>query len=140
MRLKVWRRRNFRMNGTFWRASMRIGASWTVHRWKQPKAPHPQRITKAALKTQLQLVTRPDSQGGAGRMRQIYEERAAYPAEAAKVNALETELQKTKNYYIKRIRELEDKYKFGGNAGSQDAPEKAKPVPPKKKIEELSSK
>ena len=49
------------------------------------------------------------------RMRQIYENRAANPHEAKKVNELEDELQKTKTYYHKRIRELEDKYKF--NAG-----------------------
>jgi small-conductance mechanosensitive channel len=49
------------------------------------------------------------------RMRAVYENRAANPHEAKKVNELEDELQKTKTYYHKRIRELEDKYKF--NAG-----------------------
>jgi hypothetical protein len=46
------------------------------------------------------------------RMKQVYEDRSANPAEAAKVNELEKELQRTKDYYHKRIRELEDKYKF----------------------------
>ena len=55
-------------------------------------------------------------------MRQVYENRAANPHEAKKVNELEDELQKTKTYYHKRIRELEDKYKF--NAGN----DKKKPV------------
>lgn len=66
-------------------------------------------------------------------MRQVYEDRAANPAEAAKVNELEMELQKTKNYYIKRIRELEDKYKFRNKLGSQDVPEKQKNAPSKVK-------
>ena len=60
-------------------------------------------------------------------MRQIYENRAANPHEAKKVNELEDELQKTKTYYHKRIRELEDKYKF--NAGQ----DKKKPVSETKK-------
>lgn len=59
-------------------------------------------------------------------MRQVYEDRAANPGEAAKVNDLENELQKTKNYYIKRIRELEDKYKFRARQGN-DVAEKQKP-------------
>ena len=46
------------------------------------------------------------------RMKQVYEDRSANPAEATKVNELEKELQRTKDYYHKRIRELEDKYKF----------------------------
>lgn len=51
-------------------------------------------------------------------MRQIYEERAANPAEAVKINDLEKELQRTKDYYHKRIRELEDRYKFKANIGT----------------------
>ena len=47
-------------------------------------------------------------------MRKIYEDRAANPHEAKKVNELEDELQKQKQYYIKRIKELEDKYRYGG--------------------------
>jgi hypothetical protein len=57
-------------------------------------------------------------------MRQVYEDRAANPAEAAKVNELEKELQRTKDYYHKRIRELEDKYKFRVNIGVQEPVEK----------------
>lgn len=60
------------------------------------------------------------------RMRQVYEDRAANPAEAAKVNDLEKELQRTKDYYHKRIRELEDKYKFRVNIGVQEAVDKPK--------------
>lgn len=55
------------------------------------------------------------------RMRNIYEERAKNPADAKKVNELENDLQKTKEYYIKRIRELEDKYKFNSNIGKTEA-------------------
>lgn len=51
------------------------------------------------------------------RMRQVYENRAANPAEAKKVNELEGEIQRTKDYYHKRIRELENKYKFKVNLG-----------------------
>ncbi len=51
------------------------------------------------------------------RMKQIYENRAQNPAEAKKVNELEQEVQRTKTYYQKRIRELEDKYKFKVNMG-----------------------
>lgn len=47
-------------------------------------------------------------------MRQVYESRAANPTEAKKVNELEDEIVKTKSYYHKRIRELEEKYRFGG--------------------------
>ena len=47
-------------------------------------------------------------------MRQVYEQRAANPHEAKKVNELEDELQKTKAYYHNRIKELEDKYRYGG--------------------------
>lgn len=51
------------------------------------------------------------------RMKQIYENRAGNPAEARKVNELEQEVQRVKTYYQKRIRELEDKYKFKVNMG-----------------------
>jgi hypothetical protein len=47
-------------------------------------------------------------------MRQVYEQRAANPHEAKKVNELEDELQKTKAYYHNRIRELEEKYRYMG--------------------------
>ena len=47
-------------------------------------------------------------------MRQVYEQRAANPHEAKKVNELEDELQKTKAYYHNRIKELEEKYRYGG--------------------------
>lgn len=51
-------------------------------------------------------------------MRQQYEQRAANPHEAMKANELEAELQRTKAYYHKRIRELEDKYKFKADIGT----------------------
>ena len=69
-------------------------------------------------------------------MRAVYESRAANPHEAKKVNELEDELQKTKTYYHKRIRELEDKYKF--NAGKEvkktvgETKPKASPIEGKK--------
>ena len=50
-------------------------------------------------------------------MRQIYEQRATNPAEAKRATALEQEIVSTKTYYQKRIRELEDKYKFKVNMG-----------------------
>ena len=43
----------------------------------------------------------------------MYEERAANGGNSKYVKELESELEKTKNYYNKRIREIEDKYKFG---------------------------
>lgn len=61
------------------------------------------------------------------RMRQIYESRAANPHEAKKVNELEDELQKTKTYYHKRIKELEDKYRYGGVPPQRAAPEPSMP-------------
>ena len=42
----------------------------------------------------------------------MYESRQGKTPEAKRVQELEEELQKTKNYYNKRIREIEDKYKF----------------------------
>lgn len=45
-------------------------------------------------------------------MKGIYEERSKNPAEAVKVNELEDELSKTKAYYNKRIREIEEKYRY----------------------------
>lgn len=52
------------------------------------------------------------------RMKAIYEERAANSGNMKMVRDLEDELEKTKSYYNKRIREIEDKYKFG-RAGSK---------------------
>ena len=60
-------------------------------------------------------------------MRQVYEDRAANPHEAKKVNELEDELQKTKTYYHKRIKELEDKYRYGGAPPQRAAPEPSMP-------------
>ena len=48
-------------------------------------------------------------------MRKVYESRAANPHEAKKVNELEDELKNTKNYYHKRIKELEERYRYGGS-------------------------
>lgn len=53
-------------------------------------------------------------------MRQQYEDRAQNPAETRKVHELENEVQRTKTYYQKRIRELEDKYKFKVNIGTKE--------------------
>ena len=47
------------------------------------------------------------------RVKQNYENKASKTPEAKKVKQLEEELQKTKDYYNKRIREIEDKYKYG---------------------------
>lgn len=54
----------------------------------------------------------------------MYEARQGRTPEAKKVLELEEELQKTKNYYNKRIREIEDKYKFR-------IPEKEEKKPPR---------
>ena len=48
------------------------------------------------------------------RMRQVYENRSANPTEARKVNELEEMMAKQKEYYLKRIREVEQKYRYGG--------------------------
>ena len=45
------------------------------------------------------------------RQRQNYENRAANPHEAKKVNELEDDLRKAKADYHKRVRQLEEKYK-----------------------------
>lgn len=69
-------------------------------------------------------------------MKTTYENRSANPGEAKKANELEDELRKTKTYYQKRIRELEDKYKF--NAGKEPkkaAEEKQIPVKDKGKAQ-----
>lgn len=47
------------------------------------------------------------------RMKQIYDQRAGQSEDAKQVAVLEEELKKTKTYYNKRIREIEDKYKYG---------------------------
>lgn len=47
------------------------------------------------------------------RVKQNYEAKGQKTPEAKKVKQLEEELQKTKDYYNKRIREIEDKHKFG---------------------------
>ena len=44
----------------------------------------------------------------------MYEQRSANPHEAKKVNELEDELKRTKTYYITRIKELEEKYRYMG--------------------------
>jgi hypothetical protein len=44
----------------------------------------------------------------------MYEERSKDPNAQKMITQLEQELQKTKSYYNKRIREIEDKYKYGG--------------------------
>jgi hypothetical protein len=49
-------------------------------------------------------------------MKSIYEERAANSGNMKMVRDLESELEKTKSYYNKRIREIEDRYKYGRNA------------------------
>lgn len=67
------------------------------------------------------------------RMKQVYEDRAANPAEAAKVADLEKELQRTKDYYHKRIREIEDKYKFRINVPQEAPSDKPKNSPPAEK-------
>lgn len=54
-------------------------------------------------------------------MRLIYEQRSANPAEAKKVTELEQEVLRTKQYYQKRIRELEDKYKFKVSLGTEES-------------------
>lgn len=50
------------------------------------------------------------------RMKALYEERAANSGNMKMVRELESELEKTKSYYNKRIREIEDKHKYGKNA------------------------
>ena len=56
------------------------------------------------------------------RMKGIYEERSKNPAEAVKVNELEDELSKTKAYYNKRIREIEEKYRYRQPPATSNGP------------------
>lgn len=58
-------------------------------------------------------------------MKQIYEERAGNSGDSRLIKDLEDELEKTKSYYNKRIREIEDKYKYGmgkSKASNSDLP------------------
>lgn len=57
-------------------------------------------------------------------MRQVYEQRSANPHEAKKVNELEDELKRTKTYYVTRIKELEEKYRYMGPPVASSKPEK----------------
>ena len=43
----------------------------------------------------------------------MYEERSGNSGDSKMIKNLEDELKKTKEYYNKRIREIEDKYKYG---------------------------
>lgn len=43
----------------------------------------------------------------------MYESKKGMGPDAQRIKELEEEVQNTKNYYNKRIREIEDKYKFG---------------------------
>lgn len=47
------------------------------------------------------------------RIKERYESIQGQSAEAKQAKLLEEELVKTKAYYTKRIREIEDKYKYG---------------------------
>lgn len=49
------------------------------------------------------------------RIKAGYEARAGNSGDSKLVKELEAELEKTKSYYNKRIREIEDKYKYGAN-------------------------
>ena len=46
-------------------------------------------------------------------MKNAYESRGAQTAEGRRVKELESENERIKAHYTKRIREVEDKYKFG---------------------------
>ena len=47
------------------------------------------------------------------RMKNVYESRAAKSSEGKRIKELENENEKIKNYYTKRIREIEEKNKYG---------------------------
>ena len=53
-------------------------------------------------------------------MREQYEAKQGKGPDAKRVTELEGELEQTKLYYQKRIRELEDKYKYGGATSAKD--------------------
>ena len=63
-------------------------------------------------------------------MRSQYEQRAGQTPEAKRVQELEKELEQTKKHYVKRIREIEDKYKYGKGAGRANS-KSALAEPPK---------
>lgn len=75
------------------------------------------------------------------RVREQYEAKQGKGPDAKRVTELEQELENTKQYYQKRIREIEDKYKFnkpsdkkGGKAST--AAVVAKDVPDTRALEE----
>jgi hypothetical protein len=51
----------------------------------------------------------------------MYEERSGNSGDSKKIKELEDEIQQTKSYYNKRIREIEDKYKYGPGKGKASA-------------------
>jgi chromosome segregation ATPase len=53
-------------------------------------------------------------------VRDQYEAKQGKGPDAKRVTELEGELEQTKLYYQKRIRELEDKYKYGGATSAKD--------------------
>jgi hypothetical protein len=69
------------------------------------------------------------------RMKQTYKDRATDPDLAAKYTELEKELQRTKDYYSKRQRELEGKSKIKKNIGAVNDSDKPK-LTPKSKAED----
>ena len=58
------------------------------------------------------------------RIKHKYQAMGGKSAEAKQAQLLEEELQKTKAYYTKRIREIEDKYKYG--MGKTPAPKSSR--------------
>lgn len=69
-------------------------------------------------------------------MKSLYEKRSGQTPEAKKIVELEDELQKTKNYYNKRIREIEEKnkYKTGNIAPTSDKIAKSLPTSTNKSL------
>ena len=60
------------------------------------------------------------------RIKEMYEARAGNSGDSKIIKELEKELEKTKSYYNKRIREIEDKYKYGRGGSAARASEAPK--------------
>jgi hypothetical protein len=59
-------------------------------------------------------------------MKNVYESRASKTSEGKRIKELENENEKIKNYYTKRIREIEEKNKYGVSKRPPSASQKTK--------------
>ena len=74
------------------------------------------------------------------RIKAQYDQRAGQSAESKLVKQLEKDLEDTKNYYNKRIREIEDKYKYGKQSKVSGRDKETVSEPPKSTRSQQSEK